>query len=245
MVTAIAFACIQSNGVAVRRVAFTEEFKAFLPFLRFSGLGHEPIDTIAIDEEGPLGEAVEQHLHVAHAATASIVLPSLAFLRFAPDSGVPDHTVYLRAFGICLQDHDTQRNRPSAIPRRGEAHAIRRPHDRLADVVDHLVRSGDYAPDDAHSPFRFAASTVDPLGSRATLEGVGDVRILSARKVRALLLAEPPSYGTICCLRLYTDTDRPRPSMAVGKDDKAGVHRAGSPSAKPAHADLVDYDRET
>ena len=222
MVTAIAFACIQSNGVAVRRVAFTEEFKACLPFLRFSGLGHEPIDTSPIADEGPLGEAVEQHLHVAHAATCSIVLPAMAFLRYAPDSGAPDHAVYLRAFGICLHDRGLPANRPAAIPRRDPG-AIGRPLDRLADVVDHLVRDSEYAGADARSPFRFAASAVDPLGSRAALEGVGDLRIISARKVRVLLLAEPPSYGTTCCLRLYTDTDRPRPSMAVMRDEKARV----------------------
>jgi hypothetical protein len=222
MVTAIAFACIQSNGVAVRRVAFTEEFKACLPFLRFSGLGHEPIDTSPIADEGAPGEAVEQHLHVAHAATASIVLPSMAFLRYAPDSGAPDHAVYLRAFGICLHDRGLPANRPAAIPRRDDPGVIGRPLDRLADVVDHLVRDGEYAAADARSPFRFTASADDPLGARATLEGVGDMRVVSARKVRALLLAEPPSYGTTCCLRLYTDTDRPR-SMACMRDEKVRV----------------------
>jgi len=224
MVAAIAFACIQSDGVAVRRVAFTEEFKACLPFLRFSGLGHEPVDTSPLGEEGPFGEAVEQNLRVAHAAKAPIALPAMAFLRYAPDSGLADNAVYLRAFGICLHDRGLPSNRPAAIPRRDDPGVIMRPLDRLADVVDHLVRDGEYAPADARSPFRFAASAVDPLGSRATLEGVGDLRIISARKVRALLLAEPPSYGTTCCLRLYTDTDRPRPSMAVIRDHKARVH---------------------
>jgi hypothetical protein len=224
MVAAIAFACIQSDGVAVRRVAFTEEFKACLPFLRFSGLGHEPVDTSPLGEEGPLGEAVEQHLHVAYAAKASIALPAMAFLRYAPDTGLSDNAVYLRAFGICLHDRGLPSNRPAAIPRRDDPGVIRRPLDRLADVVDHLARDGEYAPADGRSPFRFAASAVDPLGSRATLEGVGDLRIISARKVRALLLAEPPSYGTACCLRLYTDTDRPRPSRTVMGDRKTRVH---------------------
>ena len=224
MVAAIAFACIQSDGVAVRRVAFTEEFKACLPLLRFSGLGHEPVDTSPIEEAGPLGEAVEQHLRVAHAATASITLPSMAFLRYAPDSGLPDHTVYLRAFGICLHDRGLPSNRPAAIPRRDEPGVIRRPLERLADIVDHLVRDGEYAAANNRSPFRFAASAVDPLGARATLEGVGDLRIISARKVRALLLAEPPSYGSTCCLRLYVDTNRPRPPRAFMKDQKTRVH---------------------
>jgi hypothetical protein len=224
MVAAIAFACIQSDGVAVRRVAFTEEFKACLPFLRFSGLGHEPVDTSPIDEGGPLGEPVEQHLRVAHAATASIALPSMAFLRYAPDSAAPDHAVYLRAFGICLHDRGLPSNRPGAIPRPDDPGVIRRPLDRLAAVVDQLVRDGEYVPADARSPFRFAASAVDPLGSRATLEGVGELRIISARKVRALLLAEPPSYGTTCRLRLYVDTDRPRAPRAVLRDQKVRVH---------------------
>lgn len=222
MITAIAFACIQSNGLAVRRVEFTDEFKACLPLLRFSGLGHEPIDTLPIEQEAPVEEAIEQHLHVAHAATASIALPPLAFLRYAANDELADATVYLRAFGICLQEH-ALRNRPTAVPRRDAAHPIGRPLDRLADVVDRMVRDGDYgAVADGRSPFRFVADTADPLGSRATLEGVGDVRIVSPRKIRALLLVEPPSYGTQCCVRLYAETDRPRSSLSF--IDKARVY---------------------
>jgi len=222
MVTAIAFACIQSDGVAVRRVEFTEEFKACLPFLRFSGLGHEPIDTLPIDEEGAAGEAVEQHLHMAHAATASIALPPLAFLRYAPVGELADPAVYLRAFGICLLERRLPRNHPAAIPRRGAARALARPLDRLAHVADHLVRDGEYAAGDVRSPFRFVASASDPLGGRAALEGVGDMNIISARKVRALLLVEPPSYGTECRVRLYTDTHRPiLPRVALKSDVRA------------------------
>jgi hypothetical protein len=214
MVAAIAFACIQSDDILVRRVEFTEEFKACLPFLRFSGLGHEPVDTVAGEADAAIGEPVEQHLHVAHAATASIVLPPLAFLRYASDDALADPTIYLRAFGICLQERGGARNRPAAIPLRPGPG--QRPLDRLTDVVDNVVRDGEYfSATDAHSPFRFAASVVDPLGSRATREGGGDLRIIAANKIRALLLAEPPSYGSACSLRLYTDTDRPSPPRVV------------------------------
>ncbi len=236
MVAAIAFACIRCNGVSVRRVEFTEEFKACLPFLRFSGLGHEPIDTApidtaAIDEEEAAGGGVEQHLHVVHAATASIALPSLAFLRYASDSGPADHTIYLRAFGICLQERGSPAD-PAAAPCRADPQAVKRPLDRLADVVDHVVRYGDYRAADGDSPFRFVARMRDPLGDRAILEGVGDLRIIAERKVRALLVAEPPSYGTECRLRLYTDTDRPRDDEPRATSALLTALRGGRPGPR-------------
>ncbi len=166
-----------------------------------------PIDTAPIEKPGNVGGGVEQHLHVVHAANASIALPSLAFLRYASDAGPADHTIYLRAFGICLQDRGPPRD---SAPCRVEPGAVKRPLDRLADVVDHMVRYGEYRAADGDAPFRFVASTRDPLGGRAALEGVGDLRIIAEGKIRALLVAEPPSFGTQCRLRLYVDTDRPR-----------------------------------
>lgn len=217
MVEAVAFACIQCKGVSVRRVEFTAEFKACLPLLRFSGLGHEPIDTAPIDDEPSGGAGVEQHLHIAHAATSAIALPSLAFLRYAAASSLADRAVYLRAFGICLQARGTPSN--PAVVYRGDL-ARMRPLDRLADVVDRLVRDGEYGAS-RDAPFRFVASTHDPLGQRAAREGVGDLRIVAARKVRAVLLAEPPSYGDVCRVRLFTDTDRPRASVPIVSVEKA------------------------
>jgi hypothetical protein len=214
MVAAIAFACIQSDGVAVRRVQFSAEFKACLPFLRFSGLGHEPIDTVPIEAVETAGEGIEQHLHIAHAATAAITLPPLAFLRYVSDGPCADPTIYLRAFGICLLDRGAP-SRPADAFSRTEFRAIERPLDRLADVVDHVVRYGEHRSGEGDSPFCFAASRADPLGDRAALEGVADLKIIAPRKVRALLLAEPPSYGRECRLRLYIDTNRPRPSAPV------------------------------
>ena len=61
MVAAIAFACIRSDGMSVRRVEFTPEFKVCLPFLRFAGLGDEPLDTAPIEEDGAVRAGVEQH----------------------------------------------------------------------------------------------------------------------------------------------------------------------------------------
>ena len=84
-----------------------------------------------------------------------------------------------------------------------------------------MVRDGDHRGGAGASPFRFVANGRDPLGQRATLEGVGDLNIVAGRKVRALLLAEPPSYGVECRLRLYTDTDRPRSSVPIVNESKA------------------------
>src|SRR5690242_17511629 len=220
MVAAIAFACIQSDGVAVRRVQFTAEFKACLPFLRFSGLGHEPIDTVPIEAAESARDGSEQHLRIAHAATAAITLPPLAFLRYVSDGPGADPTIYLRAFGICLLDRGAP-SRPASVFSRGEFRAMERPLDRLADVVDHVVRYGEHRSGDGDSPFRFAASRTDPLGERAALEGVADLRVVAPRKVRALLLAEPPSYGRECRLRLYIDTNRPRASVPAMRDYRA------------------------
>lgn len=244
MVAAIAFACIQSNGVSVRRVQFTAEFKACLPFLRFSGLGHEPIDTVPFEAAGAACD-LEQHLHIAHTATASISLPPLAFLRYVTDGPGADPTIYLRAFGICLLDRGVPRHLPVGRFGREDVGAVKRPLDRLADVVDHVVRYGEHRVADGHSPFRFVESRDDPLGERAALEGVADLRIVAQRKVRAVLLAEPPSFGRECRLRLYIDTDRPRPSVPVVKDHQAGAHRTRPAPPEPAHLHLLDNDRET
>jgi len=209
MVAAIAFACIRSDGMSVRRVEFTPEFKVCLPFLRFAGLGDEPLDTAPIEEDGAVRVSVEQHLRVAYRATASIALPSLVSLRYASRRGLTDPTICLRGFGICLQEYDWPSGCPTAVDYWNEPHAVTRALDRLASVVDYAARNDEGGNDHrtarrGHSPFSFVEKNEDPFGNDAAREGCGDLKIVSERRVRALLLLELPSYGNKCHLRLYT-----------------------------------------
>src|SRR4030081_831943 len=198
MVAAIAFACIRSDGMSVRRVEFTPEFKVCLPFLRFAGLGDEPLDTAPIEEDGAVRVSVEQHLRVAYRATASIALPSLVSLRYASRRGLTDPTICLRGFGICLQEYDWPSVCPAAVDYWNEPHAVTRALDRLASVVDYAARNDEGGNDHrtarrAHPPLPWAEKKGVPFGSEVDREGGGNLKIASERRVRALLLLELPS----------------------------------------------------
>jgi hypothetical protein len=220
MVAAIGFACIRCSGVLVRRVEFTAEVQECLPFLRFAGLGHEPLDSAGFHEAGTGSGGTEQHFHLTYAATASIMLPPLAYLRYASTGEFADPAIYLQAFGVCVEEPG---RRTDCLA--GLHDWIQRAPDRLGSVVDHVVRDRDFDID-TNSPFRFAWDPFDSSGNRGSLEGVADVKIVSTRKVRALLLVEPPSFGNTCHLRLYTETDRPRlPSRYAESNGRVFANR--------------------
>jgi len=221
MAVASAFACIRCHGVLVRAVELTPEVKRCLSFLRFAGLGHEPLDSTEL-QQVCTDRGTEQHFHLAYTASASIALPSLAVLRYALGSGVDGSAIYLQAFGVCVEEPIEKTNRAEATNVGAYRRMMKRAPNRLASVVDHVVRYRDFDLCN-NSPFCFSWDPFDPFGNRGSLEGVADVKIISPRKVRALLLVEPPSYGHSCHVRLYTETDRPRiPSRSVGSNPAFG-----------------------
>jgi len=218
MVAAISFACIRCNGLLVRRIELTQEVQECLPFLRFAGLGHEPLDSDGFNEAGTRSGGTEQHFRLAYAATASIVLPPLAYLRYASTRDFADPAIYLQAFGVCVEEPGRRTQYPPGAHDWANCPTIRRAPGRLASVVDHVVRDRDFGAD-TNSPFRFAWDPFDPSGNRGSLEGVADVKIVSSRTVRALLLVEPPPFGDTCHLRLYTEANRPHPSRRYAESN--------------------------
>jgi hypothetical protein len=104
MVSAVAFAYVRSEGIAMRGIEFTPEVKASLDVLGIGALGQKALNDGPIEKGQPRGNRVEQHLNLIHTATASVEFPPLTFERDLTFAGTVDIPADTDCFGVCFYE---------------------------------------------------------------------------------------------------------------------------------------------
>jgi hypothetical protein len=104
MISAVAFACVSSDGVAVSGIEFTPELKASLGLSALGSLIGRPLDEDAIGT--PSSNAVKQHLQRVHTTAARIELPPLSVKRNRALCEITDVLINFDCLGVCFHEFD-------------------------------------------------------------------------------------------------------------------------------------------
>jgi hypothetical protein len=106
MISAVAFACVSSDGVAVSGIEFTPELKGSLGLSALGSLIGRPLDDDTIGTNTPSRNAVKQHLQRVHRTAARIELPPLSMKRNRALCEITDVLINFDCLGFCFHESE-------------------------------------------------------------------------------------------------------------------------------------------
>jgi hypothetical protein len=210
MVSAVAFACVRPEGIAMRGIEFTPEVKASLDVLGVGALGQKALNDGPIEKREPRGNRVEQHLNLIHTATASVEFPPLTVERDLTFAGIVDIPADTDCFGVCFYELIQSREYILAIDNGYKSDPAARAFRRLTDVPNEAILKDEIAyryrrAMCSNATFSFVEEPNYLLSDGRSFSPNSVLKVVSKYKVWSVLLIETPAHGGECSMRVYAN----------------------------------------
>ena len=207
MISAVAFACVSSDGVAVSGIEFTPELKASLGLSALGSLIGRPLNDDAIGTNTPSSNAVKQHLQRVHTTAARIELPPLSIKRNRALCEITDVLINFDCLGVCFHEFEYPEDTEFRTSTRDQSSTALTAPLTTGAIRDERTANG-FGVTTHHSPFGIIKNKPhDPLRYSRTFGRDRVLRIISRYKIRAVMLVEPPDHGRESLMCLYTNPD--------------------------------------
>ena len=204
MISAVAFACVSSDGVEVSGIEFTPELKASLGLSGLGSMIRKPLDDDTIGMNAPEREPVKQRLQRVHTTASCVKLPPLSLKRNQSLGGITDILINFDCLGVCFYELDAPGD--AAIPADNVVNSNAVAVVASGTDCDEEPANGDAA-FSGHTPFCIIKKPQDLLRYSRTFGRDRVLNIVSRYAIKAVMLVEPPDGRRESRICLYTNPD--------------------------------------
>jgi len=206
MISAVAFACVSSDGVAISGLEFTPELKASLGLSGLGSMIRKPLDEGTVEPSLSAVEPAKQCLQRVYTTAARIALPPLSLKRNRSLGGITDILINFDCLGVCFHEvevsKDTGIRSDRSVESPGVCRAARFHH--AFPATEAAAKNGSA---NALSSFTLLKQPHDLLRASRTFGRDRILRIASRHKIKAVMLVEPPDRSRHSQICLYTNPD--------------------------------------